>query len=154
LRHSFGAFLPCEPCHKVRSSTIAEYGHSESLNPPDDWVKSPAKFLIPFIPISCVLFRPEQIHAASPKRLIGFLHPQPTSGVSDDSFRFRQKQLSVPHFEMQRRITEQTRSVNMHDLSREKPGARQCLETTLGKPTLSPVNCYSVWSRLVIERRE
>jgi hypothetical protein len=92
-------------------------------------MKSAAKFLIPFDPISCVWLRPEQIHAASPKRLIGFLHPESTSGVSGDSFRFRQKQFAVPHFEMQRRITEHPRSVNTHDLSRENPAARQRFET-------------------------
>ena len=119
MRHSLGAFLPYEPWHKIRSGAVTEYGHSQSLNPPDDWMKSPAKSLIPFMPISCMLLRSEQIHAASPKRLIGFLHPLSTSGLSDDSFRFRQKRFAVPHLEMQRRIARQTRSVNMYNLSQE-----------------------------------
>jgi hypothetical protein len=99
-----------------------------------------------------MLLRPEQIHARSPKRLIGFLHSQSTSGVSDDGFRLRQKQFTDPHFEMQGRIAEQTRSVDVYNLPREKPTACQCFETTLGKPTLSIINCDSVWGWLVIER--
>jgi hypothetical protein len=51
--------------------------------------------------------------------MVGFLHFQSTSGVSDDGFRFRQKQFTVPHFEMLGRIAEQAKSVNVYNLSRE-----------------------------------
>jgi hypothetical protein len=106
------------------------------------------------IPISYVLFRPKEIHCASGIREVVKPLPKRHRGVGHKTFGVGALQLTIFHFNFDRRSTIETRGIDLNDLSRKQPADRQRFKPSLAEPLLLSLDADAVLGGQVAERRE
>ena len=102
-------------------------------------------------PVSCMLFRPEEMNTASGVRPIFCPLVQGNVNITTDFSGFMVFYLSVTHNYAHGLTAIQARSVDLNRFSREDPADRQGFKTSLGKPFLLSVDSNIVLGRKIIK---
>jgi hypothetical protein len=112
------------------------------------------RFLFETTPLLYVFLRPKEIHRASGIREVAKPLPKRDRGVGHKTFGVGALQLTIFHFNSDRRSTIETRGIDLNDLSRKQPADRQRFKPSLTEPLLLPLNRDAVLGSQVAERRE
>ena len=102
-------------------------------------------------PVTCMLFRPEEVHTSSPVGPAIRGARNLSIGIPNHSFGFNGKHFFVSHFDYDRLSTIQTRGIYAHCLAGKKPANRQRFQSSLGKPTLLAIYRDGILGRQVVE---
>ena len=103
-------------------------------------------------PLPSMLFRPEEIHAAStPGPILGW-PADFTTTVSDDRLRIGAEDAPVPDLNSHRVAAIETRGRNVDRFTREEPADCQRFEASLGKPLVLPADRDAILRWQVVER--
>ena len=99
-----------------------------------------------------MLFRPEEVHAASTPGPIFRGTADFAATISDHRFGVGSQNVTVLYLNGHRVAAIETGGGNVDDFAREKPADCQRFKASLGKPFLFPVDADTVLRRQVVKR--